>query len=75
MQHLVVFLILWYTFGTAWFTYKVIEVEIYTPKNNRPPLGPKWWEWPLFWAATATMWPYAMWIYFTRPSKKKENNA
>ena len=66
LQQVTVFLIIWFTIGTAWFVFKIFQVEAHAPKLNRAPFV-EWFEWPLFWASTATMWPYAIWLFYQGP--------
>lgn len=69
MQHIIVFLIIWLTIGTMWFIFKLFDIELHSPAINR---NVKKSDWPIFFIATAFLWPYAMWVYLRRPPRKTQ---
>lgn len=55
---------IWMIIGAAWFIIHFARVQYHDKAWNRPPLGPRGWEWPLFYACTATLWPVAIYYFF-----------
>lgn len=56
---------IWMIIGTAWFVIHFTRVHRHDREWNRPPLGPRGWEWPLFFAATVMLWPVAIGYFVT----------